>query len=226
MAYQDDIRTLKANLNNGKLSARSFTFASSLCSQFARKGSLSPNQTPYIAGLLAESIGTVSNATTPVYRAVDVLGDYTNVIALFSTAAQKLKYPKVTLRLFTTDKTMWYDIRLQVAGSRSSNPGHLNVTSADAYGDRAFYGRVSPQGNWTNGRDLDSNIKPLLLPLLQKLALNPTATVIEYGKLTGHCAFCNLPLSDGKSKAAGFGATCASNYGLTAEYKAAGISAI
>jgi hypothetical protein len=222
MILAEQVNALDANLS--KLSPRSFSFASSLVSQYKRKGYLSAKQAPYIASLLAESNGNVP--TSVVQRSVDELGDYTNVIGLFSTAAQKLKYPKVTLRLFNENASLWYDIRLSVAGSRSAYQGQLNVTSADAYGDRAYYGRVSPAGNWTNGRDLDSNIKALLLPLLQKLAANPTATIIEYGKLTGHCAFCNLELSDAKSKAAGFGATCASNYGLTAEYRAAGKSAI
>lgn len=216
------LRAIASSLPSHKIS-----FANSLTGQHKAKGYLSHIQVPYVDELIALAQGTATPSSN--LRETTEVGGFASVVALFNTAASKLKYPKITLRLFGApvldnpyDSTpVWYDVRLQVAGSRSSRPGWVNVTSADAFGDRDFYGRVSPAGAFEHGRDAKVLPDGLLIPFLQKLASNPVATVVEFGALTGHCCFCNLPLSDSQSKAAGFGATCAKNYGLTTEYKSA-----
>lgn len=214
-----DINTLQIAIP--QLSTRSQSFAHSLCSQFKRKGYLSTAQLSYVAKLLAEANGLVvelAQATKPT----SALGDYSAVILMFANAAKKLKYPKITLRLFhATEAHIYQDIRLSVAGMRSSKPGWINVTSADSYGDRDWYGRVSPDGVFEQGRAFDSTVSALLMPVLAELGTNPIQVVMKHGALTGNCCFCNLELTDERSKNAGFGAKCAANYGLTAEYKAA-----
>ena len=43
---------------------------------------------------------------------------------------------------------------------------------------------------------------------------NPEATAKAYGKLTSNCSFCGKELSDERSIRAGWGPTCAENFGL------------
>jgi hypothetical protein len=42
----------------------------------------------------------------------------------------------------------------------------------------------------------------------------PQEAANSYGRLTGRCCFCGLPLKDERSLGVGYGAVCASNYGL------------
>lgn len=204
------------------LDERSQSFAQSLCAQFTRKRSLSDKQVYYVDKLVAEVQAKLAGIPVPAAHPVSVLGNYMPVLAMFAVAATKLKYPKITLRLFDSVQSHVYqDIRLSVAGSRSSKPGWLNITSADSYGDREWYGRVSPEGVFEQGRAFDARISTLLMPVLAELGTNPRSVIVKHGAMTGHCCFCNLELTDEKSKNAGFGFKCAQNYNLVAEYKAA-----
>ena len=67
----------------------------------------------------------------------------------------------------------------------------------------------------------DDQLAKELVKILKSLAKNPAAVVASHGKLTGHCAFCNLELSDPRSKAAGFGEICAKKFGLHDQWRTA-----
>lgn len=200
----EELTSLLPNLPYGRLG-----FATSLINQFSRKGTLSPNQTPYVTSLLA-----LAKGENPPPRHADV-GDFTGVIALFKTASANLKYPKIRLQVDGQA------IVLSVAGERSKAPGSVNVAGEGAWGDRPWYGRVSPEGKFDRSRSLTPDFAALLIPVLQELSSNPVAAVQRYGKLTGSCMFCGKTLSDDRSKAAGFGETCAKHFGLHAEWKQA-----
>ena len=210
MNLAEQVQSLKAVIGN--LPAGKQSFASSLIQQFERRRSLSPNQTPYIASMLAQ-------ATTPKVAAVASVGDMHGVIALFKKAGQKLKFPKITLQV--QDEP----VILKIAGPRSATPGSINVVSEGGFGVATFYGRISPEGEFTlSGRaadKLNSGFGAALVTLLRILATDPIKVVQEQAKLTGHCIFCNKHLTDARSKAAGFGPVCADKWDLGAEWKAA-----
>jgi hypothetical protein len=184
-------------------------FASSLINQFSRKGQLSPNQTPWIAKLIAIAKGDAAQPA-PV-----TVGDFAGVVSLFKTAAVKLKWPKIRLQVDGLP------VVLSLAGERSKAPGSVNVAGEGGFGDRAWYGRVSPEGTFDPSRSLTPEFAAALVPVLQELAGDPLAAVKRYGTLTGSCMFCAKPLTDERSKAAGCGETCAKNYGLHDAWKQA-----
>jgi hypothetical protein len=196
-------------------------FATSLISQFARKRSLSPKQTPYVAELLAIAKGEKKQ---PERVKMDV-GSFAGVIALFKTAGGKLKYPKITLKLGEQI------VILSVAGAQAKAPGTVNLNSEGSWGNRSWYGRVSPDGVFERSNQLSDEFAAVLVPILQELATDTAAAVQRYGKMSGSCMFCNTKLGspDGtpntptsaRSVAAGFGETCAKNWGLHEEWKTA-----
>jgi len=193
--------------NLPKLPVNKLGFASSLINQFSRKGSLTDRQIPYVAELVALAKGEQPTPTN--------VGDLSGLIALFKAGGAKLKYPKI--RLSITGKR----VVLSLAGERSKAPGSINIAGEGGWTERDWYGRVSPDGTFTPSRKLTAEFSAELVPVLEQLSTNPIAAVQAYGKLTGNCMFCGLGLSDERSTAAGFGETCAKNWGLHKAWKAA-----
>ena len=155
-------------------------------------------------------LGVPSNTPEPVAVA---LGNFAGVIALFNTAKAHLKYPKIRLACDG------HVIVLALAGEKSKEPGTVTVTDGAKWPDNLWYGRVTPTGNWTPGKHLSADMTNSMLTLLTKLAADPARVASKYGKLTGQCCFCGLPLDEKHSVAAGFGPTCAKNYGLHEQWK-------
>jgi hypothetical protein len=209
---QDDLAAQVQELitNLPKLPTGKLSFATSLINQFTRKGALSVKQIPYVTELVA-----LAKGQTLARPAQTNVGDLSGLIALFKTAGGKLKWPKVRLSINGTP------VVLSVAGERSKAPGSINVAGDGGWSDRAWYGRISPEGVFDPSRSLTPEFGAALIPVLQQLATDPIVAVQQYGKLTGQCMFCGLPLTDERSTAAGFGETCAKNWGLRAEWKRA-----
>lgn len=182
-------------------------FATSLIGQYMSKSSLSPAQGEWVGKLIAIAKGEKPQAQQ--------VGNFSGVIALFDSARKKLKYPKIRLRINGNG------VVLSVAGERSRYPGSINVAGEGSWGDREWYGRVSPDGSFDPSRSLTSQFSSELIPVLQELSSNPVAAVQRYGKLTGNCMFCSQSLSDARSKAAGFGEACAKNWGMHDQWKRA-----
>lgn len=131
---------------------------------------------------------------------------YKNIYSLFDTAiASKLKYPEIHLQ--TRDGK---PVELKRAGIKSRYNGQLMVTDGRAFGANCYYGRIDQSGVFIAGRDTLQGLSDLL----QRLSDNPAQVASEYGKLTGHCCFCGLQLTDVESVAVGYGPICAGHYGL------------
>lgn len=197
-------------INLPKLPVSKLSFATSLINQFSRKGSLSEKQIPYVSELVA-----LAKGEAPAKPQTTNVGDLSGLIVLFKTAGGKLKWPKV--RLSITGKP----VVLSIAGERSKAPGSINIAGEGGWGNRDWYGRVSPEGKFDPSRSLTAEFAAELTPVLEQLATDPIKAVQAYGKLTGQCMFCSLPLTDERSTAAGFGETCAKNWGLHAQWKQA-----
>jgi hypothetical protein len=200
------IAELTANLT--KLPATDLGFASSLISQFSRKGSLTDRQIPHVTKLLQRARGDAP----PVVK----VGDFAGVIELFKQTSGKLKYPKITLLVENPgthdpiENPPHTSVVLKLAGERSRNCGSVHVIARNE--DRTYLGVVHPEGGFdcrVNGKFAET-----LIAALKELATDPVKVVTRFGRMTGNCAFCNRELSDPRSKAAGFGPQCAEAYGL------------
>ena len=164
------------------------------------------------AGLAASIVGVYwSNQQKAKAKAAPPVkanfGDFSGVIALFDVAGGNLKFPK--LRLALDGKP----IALSVARSGAA-PGSLNITDGRPFGENTWYGRVTKQGEWQRPKQIDPMMSTALSGFLAEMSQDPAGTASKYGRMTGHCMFCNLPLTDDRSTEVGYGKVCASNWGL------------
>lgn len=194
------------------------TFAGSMLSQFGKKGDLSPKQWPWVLKL-TERV----TAPAPAPQAVE-LGDFKGVFDLVEKAKAKIKRPKIHLQTKGGAPVL-----LKQAGSKSRNAGMLYVTDGGGFYDGTYYGKISADGAVEISRKAEGSSElDDVLDVLRELQANPAEVATRHGRLTGHCCFCGLHLggeglskTGEKSKAAGFGETCAKNFGLHAEWKSA-----
>lgn len=230
MEMKDKIATLSGNLVS--LPPKDLAFAASLIAQFTKNGQLSERQEPWVDKLLERLPGASKKAvdrkpvvskaqsTSPYIRSqaqteVARLGDMTAVIDLFKTAQASLKWPKIRLKVENEI------VILRLAGARSKNQGCVTLTGEGQYPTRTYFGLVSPEGEFERGHAVSDEMFEALCSTLKVLAMDPVKIVRDHAKLTGHCCFCNLELSDARSKAAGFGETCAIHFGLQEQWKRA-----
>lgn len=187
------------------LTTKDRDFAMSLWQQWDRKGELSDEQMYWAEQMVDRAI----NPQAAQREKIEV-GSFAGVMALFAKAKQHLKFPKITLLVDGLP------LQLSLAGERSKTPGQVNVTDGGPYGNSKWYGRVDANGTFEKSR----NATPRVEAFLKEFSKSPAAVAKAHGQLTGRCCFCNAPLSDERSTAAGFGPVCARNYGLEAEWKA------
>lgn len=140
--------------------------------------------------------------SAPVARQVNIGG----VFSLFEQAiANKLKYPKIRLQTRTGSPVV-----LARAGVKSKYTGQVLITDGAPFGSNIYFGRVGMDGVF-----YPSQVQsPAVIELLERLSADPVAVASEYGRLTGHCCFCELPLKDARSTAVGYGPVCAEKFGL------------
>jgi hypothetical protein len=130
---------------------------------------------------------------------------YQGVFALFEYAiAHTLKYPKIRLQTSNGQP-----VCLSRAGNKSKYTGQIMVTDGKPFGANTFYGRVTLDGEFQT-----YHINSQVITLLARLSINPAEVASEYGRLTGNCSFCDMPLCDARSTAVGYGPICAKHFGL------------
>jgi len=203
------VQSLQANLIG--LGEKDRGFASDLCIKFAKYGA-SEKQEFWIRKLADRATG---KEVKPELAQVAV-GTFSKVMALFQRAKKNLKFPKIALLLPTGEP-----VEMSLAGPYSKAPGTVNVTDGQPFGQNLWYGRVDEQGTWTQGPRATPEAQTKIFSLLQEFGDDPSGVAGKYGLLTGRCCFCSKKLTDDKSVAAGYGPTCAENYGLKAEWKKA-----
>lgn len=185
---------------------------------------------PAMAGLLSRSMagkwqvecmpllgGRLCQPQSAKPTAAAQVGGTGGIYTLFDAVRGRLKFPAVVLLL--TGDVAGPAIRLKVNGAESKWPGHLTVLANErdpAQEDRRPYlGRVTPEGAFMPSRQcVDPFTAPEVLTVLRRFAADPAQVAAEYGRLTGICCFCRLPLTDERSTFVGYGEQCASNWGL------------
>ncbi len=138
----------------------------------------------------------------PKSQNVTQLGDFTEVYAMFASAAKTNKVPKIKIN------ADGFEFYLYVSGFKSAHPCEINVKSKGWGGE--WYGRITEAGAWTHRGEVDER----MADALSKLQMDPVVAVAEFGKLCGRCCFCNSGLSDLKSVDVGYGPICAQKWGL------------
>lgn len=164
------------------------------------------------AGLAAAIVGCyIRNRDRDLPRAQKVqLNDVSRIIALFDTAAQRLKLngnvkpPKITVDLPQVGTVV-----LSVAGPTSKNAGSINVAS-EGYGNNTWYGLITREGEYRPSR----SAMPTLHEALAAFAVDPAGMAAAHGHKTGRCCFCHRKLTTKSSTAVGYGPDCAEHYSL------------
>lgn len=130
----------------------------------------------------------------------------TEIANLFEHAmTQRLKWPRI--RLLTRSGQV---IVLRRAGERSRHPGSIQILGEGHYPANDYFGRIETDGTLRPARAMTLDVRELL----GRLARDPAQVAFEYGKLTGHCCFCNRELTDPRSASHGYGPDCAEHYAL------------
>ena len=197
----NDVDKLKSNLD--ALSEGDRKFASSLLNQLDRKGTLSDRQWPWITKLADRAV-----AGPPEQKTTEV-GSMSGLVDLLAAAGTNLKYPKI--RLVTGNGLT---VLLSKAGPKSKFPGTINVAGPGSFYERAWYGRVTVDGEFNISHKADAEAADDVSAILSKMSNDPAGTAAIYGKTTGNCCFCSKTLTDERSTDVGYGPVCASNYSL------------
>jgi hypothetical protein len=114
--------------------------------------------------------------------------DMSNVVDMFDNASKKLKRPKVTFERFRLERN--------------------NDGSISARGYETYFGVISVDGKFYPTQDITEEITEDI----KNLSEDPVRFACEYGKATGRCCFCMLPLKEERSLGVGYGPICARNY--------------
>lgn len=120
-------------------------------------------------------------------------GGYSRYMELFSKAGESLQYPK--LRYVTAEGT----VRIQFYRDKMK-----------VYCGQTYCGEIRSDDKFYFTRSCPENTK-LLVAWISK---SPIGAAVIWGHKISHCVFCGLELTDPRSVTVGYGATCASNWGL------------
>lgn len=190
------------------LSPKDAEFATSLIAYFQKHGSLSAKQWEWVPKLIEKAETNGVPDFTDAERNANV-GSLKGLMDLFDKAkASGLKKPGLALKTVNGA-----DLKVYVAGPSSKVAGSLQLTDGKGFGG-VYYGSVTPEGEFKPYKGLTDQVKDDLTSILTELSTNPAVGAAKYGKLTGKCMFCKLPLDDEKSTAVGYGPVCAKNWGL------------
>lgn len=198
MATTREVETIRAALQQGTIATKDVRFATNLL-KAADENKLTTRMAPWVS-ILANRINGTDKEQLP---------DAKGVVSMLERARQRgTRFPKLWLQL--SDKT---PVRITIAGERSRNAGHLQITDGRRYPDNQYFGHIAPDGKFEHGRDFPK-VRETLTALLRALASDPEAVASQYGHMTGRCCFCDRALDDARSVTVGYGPVCAEKYGL------------
>ena len=193
----DDVKSL--------LDERGREFADSLIRQFndPKKAGLSDKQIYWVGALILRARGE-----QPIPAGGTNVGSVKGIVDLLDRATKHLKHPAILARANEMN------LRLNIAGDHARVPGSINVTTVGSFDNRDWLGRITREGDYQPSGRVDPASQTAIAAALTALATDPAQAAKEYGKLTGHCCFCGLPLTDPQSTDRGYGPVCATHWGL------------
>lgn len=179
-------------------------FAKSLCESFKKKGSLSHKQELWVVRLIIKAEKLKFGHITPASRGRET-ENFPNIVKFFQQS--KLVHPKLFLTIPGAGP-----IKLIWPPTTSKYYGCVVITDQTPYPKTTWLGFIA--GNGKLGGTKKFGFSKVLVEFLAALDHNPKETIAAYGKQTGKCACCGLPLSDDKSLALGIGPVCAKKWNL------------
>ena len=195
---EENIHKLKSYLDEDKISSG---FATSLFSQFEKRGTLSDKQWGWVLKLVDQ----VDNPPPPSQKLPNIKG----VLALMKRAVDPKgkTFPKLWLKLSDSD------LRIHRATSASKYNGQLMLTDGKGYGRNLYFGRIDTKGDLFLAHEGKQRSQEII-DLLTRLVADPEKVVSEYGNLSGNCFACHKQLTDDRSIRVGYGKVCAKKFGL------------
>lgn len=124
--------------------------------------------------------------------------------AIFTAALSHVRFPRLT---FTVGGEVMI---FRLAGEKSRNPGSISVTDDGRYPDNKFYGAIGTEGFWNPSSTCPDHVAQIVAEVLA----DPAGQLALYGQTSGYCAMCARKLTDPRSLAVGYGATCAAHWDL------------
>lgn len=146
-----------------------------------------------------------TRAATPAAR------DMTDFIAdLFVIAVGRgLKTPMI--RLGNRAANRRYKLYLSKYGTVCVKAGNVAPGTMDPVGDEEYIGKFK-DGRFQGDKFARPSISDLAF--IEEMTADPIATFVRASKDMDRCCYCNLPLEDARSKQVGYGAVCATRWGL------------
>ena len=197
MNYEERVGNLVDQLSSisvEKLTDWERSFVNSMMAVWPKYRSLTPKQEHHVRRIVRTHIDPPPNP-----------GNLLPVFTLFDYAGTHLKYPKLDFDLGDTVGI----VRFKRVGSRGKRPGSINVTDDGHYPHNVWYGCINTDGTYHCNMPSKE-----IATLLAALAADPTGALAEYGKKSGACCMCRLPITTETSMAMGYGPVCAKNWGL------------
>jgi hypothetical protein len=174
-------------------------FATSVLTQAADKGFLSPKQMFHVNKILAPK---------PVAPAAPA-ADLSPIAKLFANNS-KAKFPAIQIQIGDGPA-----LRLSKAGFKSKHPGTINVCdTGHGFEDRNWFGRINLDGTFTPSQKATQAV----IDELVAFAADPAGQAASFGHRTGNCCFCMHQLDNDHSVALGYGPVCAQRWGLPHSY--------
>lgn len=173
-------------------------FAKSLLTKHV-SGGLSSNQIVWGHRLaLEEKSGSASS-----YFGGGHVAGLKPIVDLFETAVKTVSYPKIVFA--------FEDLPIAVSrnGNRSKHPGSLSITDGKKFGDAKYYGRIDLAGTFMPWKECPDSVPAFL----KMFAANPGGVAADFGREQKNCCFCQLPLTDERSLAVGYGKACSKTWG-------------
>lgn len=180
------------NSNNGD-------FAASLLDQVKKRGDLSAKQLQAVY----ESIAREEDwAKQREQKATQTQIDMTDLLDRFALALKAgIKRPKVNTG----------DLLFSLAPAHGHNAGCVYVKGEkDAYGDRPYLGKITPEGKFFAGRGVEDDVKQRIA----EVGADVVGSAKAHGAQHGNCCFCSRDLTTDESVSNGYGPICADRYGL------------
>lgn len=187
--------------NVAKLAERDRDFAQSLLD--AHKGGKCSMKQAHWLRILAKR-ATTREAPPPAS-----IGGLADIVALLDKAGEKLKSPKLLIKADRVGQ-----VRIYRMGVNSRHHGSLGITSAGAFGDRTWYGRIDRDGTFQPSPRIEAETVAAVGAALTAMAADPESAARRFGRETGACCFCAIELTDPRSVTVGYGPICADKWGL------------
>lgn len=185
-------------------------FAASLLEQVRKRGDLSPKQLQAVYNSIAREEDWAKQREQ---KATQTQINMTDLLDRFALALKAgIKRPKVNTG----------DLLFSLAPAHGHNAGHVYVKGEkDAYGDRPYLGKITPEGKFFAGRGVEDDVKQRIA----EVGADVVGSAKAHGAQHNNCCFCSRDLTTNESVSNGYGPICAERYGLpwtvTEEFKQA-----